>query len=319
MKISARDDACKYLGIWQENDAGEVVSFGTVSWFEIGFTESCIRLHMRWVGAVEFFLDGAAVEPMASGDGVYAINTCSGEHILKIKTVPDARVFLREIEVSDGASVFRVPDRWYVQFIGDSITYKYPGYSSVSAEMLGVDYSVVAYGGMSLRDGWGWYPLPEGVCHRPGMESMYFKLERPHETMQFTNYKLDFLREPNALVIALGTNDYLNSQEQRAKGHLEEFVASYLGFAERLRGIYPDAKIYLLKPFNESCFRDEAVSKAYRAIEEKLGNVELIESMKWTVEISEDGTHPSDKGYLEIAQNLTQYLSTRIDCGAMEG
>lgn len=310
-KISIRDRACKYLGIWQENDAGEVVSFGTVSWFEIGFTGSCIRLHMRQVGDVEFFLDGAAVTPKTSGEDLSEFEACRSEHVLRIKTVPDARVFLRGLEIPEGERVFRTPDRRYIQFIGDSITYKYPGYSSVTGDNLCVDYSVVAYGGMSLRDGWGWYKLPEGESFRPGMESMYFKLERPHETMTFTDCKFDFSETPDALVIALGTNDYLNSREEREQGHVEQFVKAYLGFAERLRGIYPNAKIYLLKTFTESYCREEAVTAAYEAIHSRLGNAELVDSLSWRVEISDDHTHPTDRGYAEIAQHLTEYLRSR--------
>jgi len=310
-KISTRDDACKYLGVWQENDAGEVVSYGTVSWFELGFTGSRIRLNLRQVGDVEFFVDGAAVTPKALGEDMLEIEACSSEHVLKIKTVPDARVFLGGIQIPEGERVFRSPDRTYIQFIGDSITYKYPGYSSTTGDLLGVDYSVVAYGGMSLRDGWGWYKLPEGESFRPGMESMYFKLERPHETMTFTDYQFDFLRIPDVLVIALGTNDYLNSQEQRENGHIEAFVASYLAFTERLRDIYPNAKIYLLKTFTESYCREEAITAAYEAILGKLGNVELIDSLSWKVEISDDHTHPTDRGYIEIAQHLTEYLRPR--------
>ncbi len=309
--ISIRDNACKYLGVWQENEAGEVVSYGTVSWFEIGFTGSRILLNLRKVGDVEFFADGEAITPKTLGDDALEIEVGLGKHILKIKTVPDARVFLKSIQIPEGETVFRTPDRKYIQFIGDSITYKYPGYSSTAGEMLGVDYSVVAYGGMSLKDGWGWYPLREGVSFRPGMESMYFKLERPHEAVTFTDYKLDFLRIPDVLVIALGTNDYLNSQEQRDKGHIEAFVTAYLGFAERLRGIYPNAKIYMLKTFTESYCRNEAITAAYKAILSKLGNVELIDSLSWKVEISDDHTHPTDRGYAEIAQNLTDYLRPR--------
>ena len=85
MKISARNDACKYLGIWQENDAKEVVSYGTISWFEIGFTGECIRLHIRWVGDVEFFLDGVSVRPTEIGDGVFAIEARPSDHVLNLQ------------------------------------------------------------------------------------------------------------------------------------------------------------------------------------------------------------------------------------------
>lgn len=305
--IPLNDKALKYTGIWQENQNGEVVSYGTVSWFEVGFTGCEICLKAKILGEVAFYLDGEIIAPEIKNE-CFTINTTDENHVLKIKTIPESRVFLRGISIPSNQSVFKTKDNKYIQFIGDSITYKYPGYSSTTGDTLGVDYSVVAYCGMSLKDTWGWYKLPEGITARPGMESMYFKLERPHETINFTNYEFQFLRIPDALVIALGTNDYLNSQDEKAKGNIEVFVNAYFCFVEKLRQKYPNARVYILKPFNESYCRNEAVTNAFMKIEKVLGNAELIDSINWDVEICSDGTHPTDLGYSQIAEHLSAVL-----------
>lgn len=306
--ISVKDDACKYIGIWQQNNEDEVVSYGTVSWFKIGFSGQDIVLDIKILGKVIFYLDNQVVFPKKIGENIIQFKTTSGKHVLKIKITPDSRVFLKGIEIPKNETVFKTEDKPYFQFIGDSITYKFPGYSSIVGDMLDVDYSIVAYCGMSLKDGWGWYKISDDIKVRPGMESMYFKLERPHETYDFTDYNFEFLSIPDALIIALGTNDYLNSKNQKENGNIDEFVKSYLLFVEKLRNTYPDARVYILKPFNESYCRDEAVTKAYEVISKRLGNAVLIDSINWNVEISSDGTHPTEKGYLEIAENLVEFL-----------
>lgn len=309
--IGALDVRFKYSGIWQSNALNEAVSYGTVSWLEFGFIGSEMILDIRIIGNVVFYLDGEIILPEII-DNKISLNTTEGEHILKIKTTPEGHIFFKGISIPKNADIFKTGDKKYIQFIGDSITYKYPGYSSTTGDMLGVDYSVVAYCGMSLKDGWGWYKLPEGLSIRPGMESMYFKLERPHEAVEFTDYDFNLLRIPNALVIALGTNDYLNSAEEKAKGNIEVFVNSYLEFVKKLRDKYPSARVYILKPFNESFCRNEAVTQAFDEIEKTLGNAELIDSINWNVEICSDGTHPTDLGYSQIAERLSAILSKEI-------
>ena len=83
---------------------------------------------------------------------------------------------------------------------------------------------------------------------------------------------------------------------------------TYLDFVKKLREKYPNVRVYVLKPFNESFCRDEAVTRAFFEIRDKLGNVELIDSINWNVEICSDGTHPTDLGYTQIAEKLVNVL-----------
>ena len=152
--INALNNCFKYTGVWQ-NDNSVAVSYGTVSFLEFGFTGRNITLNAKPVGEVVFNLDGEVFSPVVLEEKIIFKVSC-GKHILKIKTTPEARVFFTGVTIPKNENVFKTENKKYIQFIGDSITYKYPGYSSVTGDILGVDYSVVAYCGMSLKDGWGW-------------------------------------------------------------------------------------------------------------------------------------------------------------------
>lgn len=317
--VTACENFCKFTGVWQKNDKDEIVSYGTVSWFEIGFTGECIKLLADIRGEVLFYVDDVQVSPMSSFGGEnkceYYFAAQNGElteHILKICIRSTGRIFLRALALPKGERFFHTPDKTYIQFIGDSITHCCPGFSSATPEALGVDYSVVAFCGMSLKDGWGWYGIPEDVKVRPGMESMYYKLEWPDETYDFTDYKFEFCRVPNALVLFLGTNDYLNSEKDRKNGNLEIFVDAYCRFVKRLLDNYPNSEIFIMKAFTDSLFRNEAIEKAYNRICTVTDKARLIDSDKWEVEISGDGTHPTEKGYGQITEHMVEYLRKNL-------
>lgn len=310
--ITSCDNYCKFIGVWQKNDKDEIVSYGTVSWFEVGFTGECLRLCAHYCGEVLFYVDDKAAMPTITKENVYYFSAASGEHILKICIRNMGRIYLRSLAVLNHQRLFRTPDKTYIQFIGDSITRNCPGFSSSTPKALGVDYSIVAYSGMSLKDGWGWYEIPESVKVRPGMESQYFKLEWPNETYDFTDYKFEFCKIPDALVIFLGTNDYLNSEEHRKNGNLEAFADAYCRFVQNLRKVYPTSKIFIMKALTDPLFRNEAIKAAYGRICSVVDNVKLIESDEWEVEISGDGTHPSEQGYRQITDYMVEYLRSNL-------
>ncbi len=310
--ITESDNVCKFTGIWQKNEKNEIVSYGTVSWFEVGFTGECLKLCAVCSGEVLFFVDDNATVPKSGQDDDYYFTSDNGKHILKICIRSTGRIHIRSIAVPVNQHLFRTPDKTYIQFIGDSITHSCPGFSSSVPEALGVDYSVVAYCGMSLKDGWGWYEIPENVKVRPGMESQYFKLEWPNETYDFTDYKFEFCRIPDALIVFLGTNDYLNSEDDRKSGNLDIFADAYCRFVKKLYENYPTTEIFIMKAFSDPLFRNEAIEAAYNRICSIVDDCELIESDKWNVEISSDGTHPSKYGYGQITDYMVKYLRCRL-------
>lgn len=299
----------KYVGVWQESD-GFLKSYWNRSVAEIGFTGNTVEIHGTSAGTMVIFLDDAEVSRDVLTDGC-RISVSAGEHVLKIVTGWESELAFEGISIPAVERVYRTADKPYLQFIGDSITYACPGFSYTTGENLNVDYSIRAYCGMSLKEGWGWYAVKDGKV-RPGMETMYYKLEDPIETDEYTDYRFEFCRTPEALVIFLGTNDYLDTPDDEAAGNIGTFAETYDRFVSELARRYPEARIFLFQALSDKHCRREGIRCAYERMATHLPRVELIPTDTWNAGISADGTHPSPKGYATLAEKLTDYLKEKM-------
>jgi hypothetical protein len=202
----------------------------------------------------------------------------------------------------------------YIHFIGDSITHAYPGFASATGEALGVDYSVVAHPGMSLVDGWGWYTPIDGQEERIGMESNYFQLETPDVSSTFTPHSFAYGRKPDVIVIYLGVNDYLTEGSNFNEENPEIFAGKYVNFVQRLRQIYPQTPVVILQcHLPDRTIRINAIADAYARMCQLWDDVSLIDTNLWNVDISSDGVHPSQKGYAQMAERMTDILKTMLE------
>lgn len=305
------DENFVFTGVWQENGAGEIVSYKSAAFVEIGFTGATVRLDAKLEYVAQFYIDGKEVHPSPNQAG-FTFTTDEGEHLLKIGIRINHHMYFKGIYIDDEANTFKPPVRTYVHFIGDSITQAYPGYSTSCGERLGVDYSIVALGGMALSDGWGWYTIPEGLPERVGMESNYFKLEYPFESVSFTDYKFTYCRQPDVVTVFLGTNDFLDNQADFDNGHLEIFREKYSAFLSRLREIYPEPPIYVLQALSDKMFRRQGIKEAFELAAKNDKKLHLIPTDGWGVEISVDGTHPSLAGYADMGEKLAEYLKKEL-------
>lgn len=310
--IGYNSGVCKFSGKWQENRNGEIVSYGAVATVEIGFTGNKIGV-LCSDEEKTVLLDGKSTEPEYYEKGIY-LKTDNGRHTLKIISHPGNHIKLKGFCISEDEEFFRTADRKYIHFIGDSITYNStPGFPSVTAGITDADYSVEAFCGMSLVDGWGWYEIPKGLSKRPGMESMYFKLEHPDEAVTYTDYRFEYCRQPDVTVIFLGTNDYISNKEDKEKGNLEIFARAFLRFCKKISEKYPESEIVIMNATSDPGCRREAITLAFERIIKSGINAHLTPTEKWDIEISEDGTHPTVCGYKQIAENLANYLSRVIN------
>lgn len=301
-----------FTGIWQENGCGAVVNYKTAAFFEIGFTGKSITLDSNRDNIITAYIDGKEVSPHPYGTK-YRFETEMGEHLLKVAIRFENHLNLKGIIIEENERVFAPPKRPYIHMIGDSITYDYPGFSTTLAESLEADYSIVAMGGMALHDSWGWYDIPEGLESRVGMESNYFKLEFPHESINFTDYKFDFCRQPDIITVFLGTNDFLDTEANRASGNLDIFVSHYTAFIAKLREIYPKSKIYIFDALTDHLFRRESIEKAFSKAEKIIDNLYFLDIQKFGIEISKDGIHPSLKGYNDLGLKLSEIFRKEFD------
>lgn len=303
------DKAFKYTGVWQENGDGEIVSYHTSAQLEFAFTGNSVKLSavVTGNGFVTCLLDGVQIEPQTDKDSI-TVSAVGDSHMLKLIAECHSQIYFRGITVSEDTSVYRTPDRTYIQFIGDSITDACPGFATAAAKELGADYSIVSLCGIALTDGWGWYEPPAGAERRYGMESMYFGLETPSNTVSLTEYKFEYCRIPDAFVIFLGTNDYITCQEHKDAGNLDVFADKYFNFITRLRTHFPERPIFILHDIHKNEFGSAAIEKAYALVSAAHKEVFLVDSDKWNVELSSDGVHPNDSGYSTMAKKTAAFL-----------
>lgn len=267
------------------------------------------------------------------------------EHTAKI-TIKNANGTngLKYVSTSEEGFISATTDtnRKYVQFIGDSITEASSSYSFTIPKEYGFDYSIIAYSGIALQNGAGWYYGSTGTIWKPtstdvslisredqvGMESAYFSVKRPKEAyyldengnLKYNNPAFDVAADnkPDVIVIGIGTNDsyYIRNNVSGVSG--TDFTKSYVDFVTNLNSFYPNAEIYILRQFNNVTNRDGVnLSADYDKLREATVNavselntkafadkVHYIDTTSWDVEISSDKVHPTANGYAYLRDKV---------------
>lgn len=309
--IPYTDPAFKYTGVWQEKE-GEIVSYQTRSSLEFGIDADNLTLNMTSRDSVTLTVDGETAYTGQISEPVH-LSLDGGEHTVCVKMHHKARLYFKGICINDGGRIFKTPDKPYVQFIGDSITDCIDSFSFRAPDLLGVDSSIVSYCGMALVEGWGWYLLDgKAPDHRHGMENMYKKCEFVNETTDFTDYAFKFCREPQNIVIYLGTNDFITDEEHEKNGHLEIFAEHYAAFVDYLLEKFPHAQIHILQDFHRNFRRRAAIKNAYEILRSRHDNIHFIEFDNEAIEFSEDGIHPAYNGYITLGDKMAEYLKAFI-------
>ena len=310
MQISYQDRYFSFAGFWQTNYKGELVSYKRVAMVTISFQGTEITVNASLDGSAKWYVDDVPVDSLAV-DGGFRFSVPAGNHRLKAILVSPDRMYLRGAQ-TDGVFL-EAEIKPYVHFIGDSITHAYPGFASATGEALGVDYSVVAHCGMSLVDGWGWYPLINGLQARVGMESNYFQLETPDVSSVFTPYSFVYGRKPDVIVIYLGVNDYLTEGPTFKEDHPEIFAEKYVNFVQRLREIYPEIPVVILQcHLPDRKIRIDAIADAYARMKQKWKDVSLTDTHLWDVAVCSDKVHPSQEGYAQMSARMTDILKVML-------
>ncbi|MBC8596853.1 GDSL-type esterase/lipase family protein [Qingrenia yutianensis] len=267
------------------------------------------------------------------------------EHTAVIKvTRPGGKSGLKYVETSKGGSFTKSEkDKKYVQFIGDSISEASSSYTFTIPKEYNLDYSVIAYSGIALQDGAGWYFGSTGTIWRPtsddtpklkredcvGMESAYFSVKRPKEAyyldengdLHYDNPAFDVSSDnaPDAIVIGIGTNDSTYIRDNVAGVNGENFTKTYIEFVTKLSTVYPNAQIYIIRPFNNvaeySPLYDDLRAAIVNAVNglKSNANVHYIDTTSWNVEISGDKVHPSEKGYADLRDLVYNEIKSSLN------
>jgi lysophospholipase L1-like esterase len=195
-------------------------------------------------------------------DYVVAQDLPNGEHTLTIAKRTEASIgyssFLG-LEVVGELLELPAPPERRIEIIGDSISCGsggeaangspqcdedgwgqpyhngYLAFGPVMARSLDAQYHVTAVSGIGLvRNYSSKYdarPMPEvyGLLYTEEMTS------KPWDTTKFV---------PDAVVIALGTNDFSPGDSERDKMDVDAYTTAYIAFVDKLRALYPSAHLF---------------------------------------------------------------------------
>jgi len=218
---------------------------------------------------------------------------------------------LRGAEI--GIAKFRVDGRFiskpkdnplYIEFIGDSITCAYgnlgkdgvsvnvdsplhqdatQGYAFTTAQALGADFSLVSYSGIGAKYGWNSFDMP-----------VFY----PAQAYPYDESEYGFERQPDIVVIALGTNDSANapSQPERKKG-FDELLAM-------VREKNPNAKIIWIY----GMMTQDVNADIEAAVNDAGGKGNGCYLLKLPQNNSGAGWHPGLDGHKAFSEGLTKFI-----------
>lgn len=311
--VMADSELLKYTGRWQPNDTGARQSYWDDPKVTLQFTGSVLDIYLEADASFIVQMDGASAT-VAGKQGWNTLFVPDGN--VHTMTIQGRGVQLQGLRLAKDAEVTRVPDaQFYVEFVGDSISEFPRSFPFKTPGKLGIDSACYALSGIALRNKWGYYTaehlegwVPE---NRVGMESSFFYCEEANEKLDdFTPYEFGN-RIPDALVIFIGTNDKLNDEFTT-----ELFAESYVNLITGVRERYPSdtTRLILCGALTESHtnFRILGIKTAVQTILEMDDNAMFVDLSQWDVEISQDGVHPTERGYAQLTEAFAELLAEEL-------
>ena len=362
--VAATDTALfKYCGTWQATDSANpttMVSYWDAAYVEIDFTGNAITLMFSSATTFMVRVDGGEYTTVSNHTGDYTVYAADGgTHTVRVLyNDKDKNMYFAGVKAGSDVTLSRTPDKkYYIQFVGDSISDATNSFSHNSAEILDWDYSVIACEALSLvrdmgywryNNGFNGSVLTEGsmAWHfkenfgvtSVGMEDAYFKLGIPNkwkpEDPRFSDVAANYYTEkydfdfntgntPDIVFIFLGTNDISLGSSSAA---IETFKKTYVSFVEKLFELYgKDVEIVVMQSLSTS-IQDSMYDTShprFTAIREVAGelvstypnNVTFLDEntiFSWGIDISADGTHPSQAGYAMLSEEIAEWLSKKF-------
>ena len=144
---------------------------------------------------------------------------------------PERRLLVIGDSVTSGEGVERFAECNHDQARGADAA---DSYGARLARALGAQVHLVSYGGRGLVRDW---QGKRDVLNAPQFFDLVIPEENPRILWNHALYR------PDAVLVSIGTNDFnlgLRSAPKR-----KEFVGAYVAFVRKIRGVYPDAFIFL--------------------------------------------------------------------------
>ena len=175
---------------------------------------------------------------------------------VKLSETANSTIAIKTIE-ANGTIAPTAEKDLYIEFVGDSITCGYgvddedrnhhfststedctKAYAYKTAQMLDADYSLVAISGYGIIS--GYTGNPDKKSANQIMPKYYDKIGYSY-TRGVAGIDWTFERQPDVIVINLGTND--ESYCKSDKDKQAEFTTEYVNFLKQVREKNPDSKI----------------------------------------------------------------------------
>ncbi len=194
------------------------------------------------------------------------------------------------------------PSNRRIEFLGDSITQGVralgpeigvrgsdatKGYAWLTGQALRANFRPVGFGAQGiLRSGGGQVP--------PAAQTLRFN---------FAGSPIDPSFVPQAVVVNQGTNDAL------ARVDPILFQNAYLDYLRQIRGVWPSAWIFAVRPFGGYFARE--IAAAVAATGDR--RVSYVDTTGWLPAAAyEDGLHPTYAGHRSVARRLLPLVAGRL-------
>lgn len=247
---------------------------------------------------------------------VLADNLTPGNHTFEVYRQTEhrgAEVGISSIVMNGSFNEKPEDNRLYIEFIGDSISTGFgvlgttsdsdggspkwqdatAAYPFLTAKALGADFSDVCYSGIGAKYGW----------QDPNMLNFY-----PYQRWQYdrnTQYNFN-ARQPDVVVIALGTNDIAMEAERGIT--LEQRLAGYQELLDMVRAKNPNSKIVWIY----GMMKDDDNARIPAIIEENGGAAAGLYSLELVTNTAGAGWHPSAAGQQKFADDLVAFLNSDV-------
>lgn len=243
--------------------------------------------------------------------------------LVKLSETANSTIAIKSIDV-EGTIAPTAQKDLYIEFVGDSITCGYgvddedrnhhfststedctKAYAYKTAQKLDADYSLVSISG---------YGIISGYTGNPDKKSPNQIMPKYYDTIGYSytrgvaGINWTFERQPDAIVINLGTND--ESYCKSDKDKQAEFTAEYVNFLKQIREKNPDAKIL--------CVLGVMGSGLYKCVEEAVATYSSetgdtsVYAMKLENQDQADGIaadwHPTEKTHEKVSDVVSDKL-----------
>lgn len=249
--------------------------------------------------------------------------------LVKLSESPMSTIAITDIKVTGSPIKPTENKEKLIEFIGDSITCGYgiddpdkahhfstktedatKAFAYKTAQALGADYSLVSFSGYGIISGCS---NGEDKVSEQALPQYYTKLGyswAANGSFKPSDVEWDFSRQPDVIVINLGTNDdsYTKSIEERQN----EFRDAYTEFLKTVRSKNPNAKIV--------CAFGIMGDRLFDKIQEAVNNYTTetgdsnVSTLRFDVQQASDGYsadwHPSVATHDKASKKLAEYVKT---------